>query len=295
MQSWSQAVTMKKEKLKHRRNLVPPRNNMTSFMENMEWDGNLGKELQGILDDYTKENDLDTALKRHKPSKIEVVKQAKKMADMRRQIANQIKEFKRIKKIKSKSFRKRLRARKAKITPSLEELQEIDPKLYKREVTKLLRQRAEERMTLRHKNTNKWAKSIIRRGKDGKIDMNSRKALMEQLERGQALKRRIAGVDSDDDDLDNHNGDKSQNNGVMNGGSLVFFFVYFYVTMMINTGCFTEFLATFCERQTLRFFHNKLILFSWFYSHGFLRIFWLLFMLEINMFLMFCVSFRSWI
>eukprot|EP01083_Nonionella_stella_P094127 264016_1 len=202
MQNWSQAVSVKKDKLKSRRNLIPPRNNMTSFMENMEWNGDLGKELQSILDDYTKDHDLNTALKRHKPSRQEVVKQSKKMAAMRRQIANQIKDFKRIKKIKSRSFRKRLRARKAKVTPSLEELQEIDPKLYHREVKKLLRQRAEERMTLRHKNSSKWAINIVRRGKDGKMDMNSRKALMEQLQRGKELKRRIKGMDSDDDDDD---------------------------------------------------------------------------------------------
>ena len=211
MQTWSQAVQIKREKLKHRRNMVPPRNNMMSFMENMEWNGNLGKELQSILDDYQKDNDLNTALERHKPSREEVVKQAKKMAEMRRQIANQIREFKRIKKNKSRSFRKRLRARKAKVTPSLEELQEIDPKLYQREVKKLLRQRAEERVTLRHKNSNNWAKNIIRRGKNGKIDPNSRRALMEQLERGQALKRKIAGLDSDEELEENKN--KSTMNG----------------------------------------------------------------------------------
>merc|ERR1712228_866271 len=142
MADWSQSVTVKRESLKHRRNMIPPANNMQSFMQNMEWNGEFGKELQSVLDDYSKENDLDSALERHKPNKFELIKQRKKMASMRREIANQIKEFKRIKKIKSKTFRKRMRARKAKISPSLEELQEIDPKLYQREVKKLLRQRA---------------------------------------------------------------------------------------------------------------------------------------------------------
>ena len=199
MQSWSQAVSAKREKLSHRKNLIPPRNNMLSFMENMEWDGNLGKELQSILDDYSKDNGLNQALKRHTPSKHEVAQRHLKMVQMRRQIGKQIREFKRVKKIKSRSFRKRMRARKSKVRPSLEELQEIAPKLYRREVHKLLKQRAEERVTLRHKNSTSWAKNIIRRGKDGKIDPNSRRALMEQLERGQALKRKIAGLDSDEE------------------------------------------------------------------------------------------------
>ena len=75
MQSWTQSVTMKRQKLKHRRNMVPPTANMTSFMENMEWEGAMGKELQSVLDDYTEEHGLSDALKRHKPTREEVVKQ----------------------------------------------------------------------------------------------------------------------------------------------------------------------------------------------------------------------------
>ena len=211
MADWSQSVTVKREQLKNRRNMIPPQTNMQSFMQNMEWDGEFGKELQSVLDDYTKSHDLDTALERHKPNKYELMKQRKKMASMRREIANQIKEFKRIKKIKSKSFRKRMRARKAKISPSLQELQEIDPKLYEREVRKLQKMRAEERLTLKHKNSDKWAMNIIRRGKNGKIDTNSRRALMEQLERGKELKRRIQGLDSDES-MDENNDDANVNN-----------------------------------------------------------------------------------
>ena len=83
--------------------------------------------------------------------------------------------------------------------PSLEELEEIAPYLYMKECMRLKTKRAEERMTLRHKNTSKWAQRILRRGKEGKMDPKSRKALMEQLERGRALRRKIKGLDSDDD------------------------------------------------------------------------------------------------
>ena len=229
MQTWSKAVALKRDQLKHARNMRPPKNDMDSFMNNMEWDGDLGKELQHILDDYQKEEDLDNALKRHKPSREEVVKHAKKMADMRRQIANQMRKFRRIKKIKSRAFRKRMRARKAKVTPSLEELQEIDPRLYHREVGKLTRQRAIERTTLRHKNSSLWAKRIIRRGKDGKNDLDSRKSLMEQLERGQSLKRKIEGLDSDEE----FEQDKQQQNGQNIENSLDFVYIYIYLIYLL--------------------------------------------------------------
>ena len=50
------------------------------------------------------------------------------------------------------------------------------------------RLRAEERMTLRHKNTSKWAKRLLQR-KD--LDPQSRAALEEQLRLGQQLRKKI--------------------------------------------------------------------------------------------------------
>ncbi|KAF8555092.1 Utp14-domain-containing protein [Imleria badia] len=58
-------------------------------------------------------------------------------------------------------------------------------------------QRARERATLRHKNTGKWAKAM--KGREG-LDQDQRQAIGEMLERGEKLRRRIHGENSDDDD-----------------------------------------------------------------------------------------------
>ena len=57
--------------------------------------------------------------------------------------------------------------------------------------------RAEERMTLRHKNTSKWAKQALKQGRD---NPETREAIVEQLKRHEALTRKIRGENSNDED-----------------------------------------------------------------------------------------------
>eukprot|EP00752_Nemacystus_decipiens_P002427 g2286.t1 len=60
------------------------------------------------------------------------------------------------------------------------------------------RKRAEERMSLRHKNTTKWVKNALRaKGGAGKDD---RKAIAEQLKLGQELRAKMDGVGNDSSD-----------------------------------------------------------------------------------------------
>ncbi|MEM7072906.1 MAG: hypothetical protein AAF418_04990, partial [Pseudomonadota bacterium] len=60
--------------------------------------------------------------------------------------------------------------------------------------------RMKERMTLAHKNTSKWAKRILKRGKN--VDADTRKALSAQLKRGDDLlhKMKHGGDDGDSDE-----------------------------------------------------------------------------------------------
>ena len=72
---------------------------------------------------------------------------------------------KRAAKIKSKKYRKlrkKDKERHAEPALSLEQLDEFDPEAADEERMKLERQRAEERMNLRHKKGSKWAKQLMR-------------------------------------------------------------------------------------------------------------------------------------
>ncbi|KAG8864103.1 hypothetical protein FRB96_006977 [Tulasnella sp. 330] len=96
----------------------------------------------------------------------------------------------RVAKIKSKTYRKLRRKQAEKSTLTAEELDTIDPELAEAERMRLERARAEERASLRHKNGAKWTKSM--KG-DMAGNMDKRRNMEEMLQRGEDLRRKIAG------------------------------------------------------------------------------------------------------
>lgn len=54
-------------------------------------------------------------------------------------------------------------------------------------------QRAKERLTLKHKNSSRWARRALRRGVTV-MDQNTREALAEQLRLGQEIRQRVCGI-----------------------------------------------------------------------------------------------------
>jgi len=111
-----------------------------------------------------------------------------------------------INKIKSKKYRRirkkqRERVKEAELSAQMED---GDTDLVHEMEEKEEIDRMKERMTLAHKNIGKWAKRVIKRGKN--VDMDTRKALSAQLHRGEELRRKmnstIAGENSDSDSDD---------------------------------------------------------------------------------------------
>lgn len=104
---------------------------------------------------------------------------------------------KRVAKIKSKTYRKLKRKEKVKLAEKLgtatgDEPGELDDEArMKAEVD-----RARERATLKHKNMGKWAQAMKHRLTDGELDDDRRQQVMEMHERGEKLRRRIAGAAS---------------------------------------------------------------------------------------------------
>ncbi|KAI8972069.1 small-subunit processome [Pilobolus umbonatus] len=138
------------------------------------------------------------ALKLNKLTLEEVEERRKELRRMRELMFRHEMKNKRIKKIKSKSYRKLKRKEKEKI---VDQIKEIDHEAEDDSMQAAL-DRAEERMTLKHKNTSKWAKRALARGQ---LDEGTREALMEQLRRGDELRKKMEGESSEnegDDDLD---------------------------------------------------------------------------------------------
>ncbi|KAK0194413.1 Utp14-domain-containing protein [Armillaria mellea] len=109
---------------------------------------------------------------------------------------------KRVAKIKSKTYRKIKRKEKERLGEKIDEGgSDDDEAIMKKEM-----ERARERATLRHKNTGKWARQM--RGKES-WDEEGRKGIEEMLDRGERLRRKIAGKGSDEsgDDSDGQGSD----------------------------------------------------------------------------------------
>ena len=111
-----------------------------------------------------------------------------------------------MKKIKSKKYRKirkkqRDRLKESAIESAMEQDKDLAQELKEKEEVA----RIQERMTLAHMNTSKWAKRILKRGKN--VDVDTRRALSAQIKRGDDLRRKIMG--SEDEDSDENSDDEN--------------------------------------------------------------------------------------
>lgn len=104
---------------------------------------------------------------------------------------------KRVAKIKSKTYRKLKRKEKVKLTEKLGAAAGYEPgELDDEARMKAEVDRARERATLKHKSMGKWAQGMRHRQTEGELDEDRRRQVMEMHERGEKLRRRIAGAAS---------------------------------------------------------------------------------------------------
>ncbi|KAK1428166.1 hypothetical protein QVD17_16994 [Tagetes erecta] len=137
-------------------------------------------------------------LELNKVSAEDVKERQDRLAKMRSLLFRHELKLKRIKHIKSKTYRRLLKKDKSKGGSTDFEM---NPELAKELAEKQEFKRAEERMTLKHKNTSKWAKRIKKRGFDLQDD-GTRAAITEQLQQHSLLTRKRNSMHDDDDDDD---------------------------------------------------------------------------------------------
>jgi U3 small nucleolar RNA-associated protein 14 len=183
--------------------------------------------IQRMEEEILKAEDLDAA----ELTLEEYEKRRGQLAKMRALMFYHEQKRHHINKIKSKKYRRirkkqRERLKESEVTAQMEE----DPDLARDMEEKEEVERMRERMTLAHKNTSKWAKRVLKRGKN--VDVDTRRALSAQLARGDDLRRKMnsttegehdSGTDSEGEDLvesarkvlaDADNDDKTQNSGL---------------------------------------------------------------------------------
>ncbi|KAK6937365.1 hypothetical protein RJ641_030873 [Dillenia turbinata] len=151
-------------------------------------------------------NDGAKLLELNKVSVEDVKDRQNRLAKMRSLLFRHEMKAKHIKKIKSKTYHRLLKRDRMK-SASTEML--TDPEAAKEQAMKQEFRRAEERMTLKHKNTSKWAKRILKRGLNAQ-DEGTRAAITEQLHEHARLTRKMNSMkdsssssdDTSDDDDD---------------------------------------------------------------------------------------------
>ncbi|KAI7896985.1 small-subunit processome [Mucor mucedo] len=215
---WQPTIKMNRE-AEHlsfplRDNNLAPRENKTSagMAEKFKAETPLEQQIaQALADAGMKDQELEAfeALKLNKLTVEEVAEKRKELRLMRELMFRHEIKNKRLKKIKSKSYRKLQRKEKDKLTSQIADVAEIDHEMEGDDKMDAAANRAEERMSLKHKNTSKWAKRALARGTQ---DEGTRDAIMEQLRRGEELRRRIDGDQSEDSDEAEENDETYVNN-----------------------------------------------------------------------------------
>ncbi|BAT86300.1 uncharacterized protein HKW66_Vig0058290 [Vigna angularis] len=156
-------------------------------------------------------NDGSKLLEMNKVSIEDEKDRQNRIAKMRSLLFRHEMKAKHIKKIKSRTFHRLLKKDRFKAEAS--QIQ-MDPEAAKEHAMKRERERAEERMTLKHKNQNRWAKRIIQRGLNSQ-DEGTRAAIAEQHQRHAELTRKMHSMKdsssssedtSDEDDFENSAG-----------------------------------------------------------------------------------------
>jgi len=167
-------------------------------------------ELMGEDGAYADDDDamagLDDDLGGNRISLEEYKKRHGELAKMRALMFYEEQKRHHMNKIKSKKYRKiRKKQRERRSEAEKEAATEEDPDLVRELEEKEEMERMKERMSLRHKNTSKWAKQQLRRGKN--IDTDTRRALSAQIQQGQDLRNKMNAT------MDRLNADSSDEEG----------------------------------------------------------------------------------
>ena len=143
----------------------------------------------------------DDDLGRQQLSLEEYQKRRGELAKMRALMFYEEQKRHHVSKIKSKKYRKIRQKQRTRLQQSEDaDAAEHDEEFARELDEKAEMERMKERMSLKHRNTSKWAKRVLRRGAN--VDKDTRRALSEQVRIGDELKKKMQGnfSDSEDDD-----------------------------------------------------------------------------------------------
>ncbi|CAF1337946.1 unnamed protein product, partial [Didymodactylos carnosus] len=185
------------------------------FVEKMKPLTSLERDIAAILhksENNIQENSLLTKAEKKIISKMDILQAKEKLLEMKKMralVSYQQSKFKRTKKIKSKKYRRLVRKdRQKQEEKELEKLSKENPDEFAEKMEQLEKLRIQERHTLRHKNTSKWAKE---KAIYAQFNTKAREEMEEQLKLGKKLRAKPA-LSDDEDGLPQQTVKKQNNN-----------------------------------------------------------------------------------
>ena len=156
-----------------------------------------------LMEDDDAFEDSDDDLGRNELTEEEYRKRKGELAKMRALMFYEEQKRHHMNKIKSKKYRKIRKKQRSRLQDAENEEAAAQDEEYAKELEeKAEMERMKERMSLKHRNTSKWAKRVLRRGKN--VDIDTRRALSEQVRIGDELKKKMQGNQSDSEDEQDH-------------------------------------------------------------------------------------------
>uniref|UniRef100_A0A6U9R434 U3 small nucleolar RNA-associated protein 14 n=1 Tax=Picocystis salinarum TaxID=88271 RepID=A0A6U9R434_9CHLO len=188
-------------------------------------DNEMEKEVAGLLKeakaDTTQNVVEEEGLAMKSMTKAEMEERKDKLAKMRALMFYQEERSKRLKKIKSKEYHRRQNKTVEKVADRLAGLEDSDEDALQEEALKAEYARAEERLTLKHRNTSRWARRALKKGlhnsKPGVKEM-----LVEQMRIGEGLRQKILGKDGSGDSSGSESDEHAVEGEDVDGGNLKF-------------------------------------------------------------------------
>jgi len=169
----------------------------SALANNFKPENEMEREIAELLKQEIDKDKIQEDLPSNDLSKEERKERQAKLAKMRSVLFYHDQKAKKLKAIKSKRHHKYLKnVEKRRIE---KEGIDIDPETLKKEMEHAEYLRARERLTLKHKNTSKWAKRALQRGFQ-RLDDNTKLALSEQNQISESLKRKVNYQEESEDD-----------------------------------------------------------------------------------------------
>ena len=218
IQKWMQLVKAHREtptlKLTSSKIEVPKTNTVAAVAAKHKADNKMELEVAAMLEAAGAHSaaavaESEEALAMRMLNAEEAKARREELAKMRALLFYHEVKAKRLKKIKSKEYRRRLKRADKKKSNGESDMMLLGDEELRQQREEAEYERAKERLTLKHKNTSRFIRRAIKRGSQHAPDEATREAIAEQLRLGEEIRRKVNSLAGPSESSDNDSSDEN--------------------------------------------------------------------------------------